>query len=322
MDVNTKDESQSVRYLLGEMTDAEQARFEESFFRDVELSELLADAENDLIDGYVRDELSPRERERFEHHFLVSDRRREKLEVARALLQAKDARAASRVVDIRAPLPWWNALFASLRLPSAALAYSFGAAAVLLLLGGLWLFSEVRQLRKETARLSAERDMQSTQNDQLREQADEKHRQSEELAAQKEQLEQQLAELKNQAGTPEREPRPAPAFLTFILFPGSRGNEAPKKLMIPSGISSVRLQLNLNPGDEYPAYQVNVRTAGGAQVRTWKSLRAGSVKGARVVFVDVPANSLRASEYEVTLSGVAKGKIETLGYYYFSLSRN
>jgi hypothetical protein len=322
MDVNLKDESQSARYLLGELTDAEQARFEERFFHEVELSELLADAENDLIDGYVRDELSPRERKRFEQHFLVSDRRREKLEVAQALLQAGDARVASRVLDRPAARPWWNALFASLRLPSAALSYSFGAAAVLFLLGGLWLFSEVRQLRKETARLSAERNMQSAQNDQLREQADEQRRQGNELAAQKEQLEQQLAELRNQAGDPEREPRPAPALLTFILSAGSRGNDAPKKLIIPSGISSVRLQLNLSLGDEYPAYQVNLQAASGGQVRTWKGLRAAAVNGVRAVFVDVQPNSLGASEYEVTLSGVASGKTETLGYYYFSLPRN
>jgi hypothetical protein len=322
MDVNTKDESQFVRYFLGEMTDAEQARFEESFFQDVELSELLSDAENDLIDGYVRDELSPRERERFQQHFLISDRRREKLEVARALFQEKDARAASRVVDRSAQFPWWRALFASLRLPSTALAYSFGAIAVLFLAGGLWLFSEVRQLRRETARLSSERNMQSAQNDQLLEQANEQRRHSEELAAEKEQLERQLAELRNQPGIAERESRPAPGFLTFILSPVSRGSDTTKKLIIPYGVGSVRLQLNLNPGDDYPAYQVNLQKAGGGQVRTWKSVRGASIKGARVVFVDVQATSLTANEYEVTLSGVANGKTETLGYYYFNLPRN
>jgi len=321
MDVKPKDESQSARYLLGEMTEADQARFEESFFHDVELSELLSDAENDLIDAYVREELSPRERERFERHFLVSERRREKLELARALLQAKDARAAARVVDSRPLLPWWKAMFAALRVPSTALSYSFGAAALLLLVGGLWLFSEVRQLREETARLAAERDKQSAQNDRLREQADERNRQSDELAAQKDQLEQQLAELRNQAGLQQREPRPS-AFLSFILSPVNRGSDGPKKLIIPPGTGAVRLQLNLSPGDDYPAYQVNLQKAGGGQVRTWKKLRAAPAKGMRAVFVDLPVTSLSAGEYEVTLSGVAKGQTETLGYYYFSLPKD
>ena len=322
MDVNFKDESQSARYLLGEMTEAEQARFEERFFHDVELSEMLSEAENDLIDDYVRGELSPRERERFEHHFLVSERRRERVELARALLQAKDARAVDRAVDSRTSLPWWKAMFGPLRVPGTALSYSFGAAALLFVLGGLWLFSEVRQLREETARLAAERDAQSAQNDQLREQADEGKRRSDELAVQKDQLERQLAELQNQAGSPERAPRPELAFMTFILSPISRGGDGPKKLNIPPGTGAIRLQLNLSPGDEYPAYQVNLQKANGEQVRTWKGIRAAAAKGVRAVFVDVQTSSLSVSEYEVTLSGVAKGQIETLGYYYFSLPRD
>lgn len=322
MDVKAKDESQPARYLLGEMTEAEQARFEESFFQDVELSELLSDVENDLIDEYVRDELSTADRRRFERHFLVSESRREKVELGKALLEAENAAAASKAVNNREQLPWWKAIFAAPLVPRTALSYSFGAAALLFLLGGLWLFSEVRQLRSEISRLETDRETRDRQNDQLRDQASEQDRRSGELAAQKEQLEQQLAELRNQAGIPEREPRSALSFLTFVLLPGSRGSDGPKKLIIPSGISSVRLQLNLSPGDEYSAYQVNLQRANGEQVRTWKGLRAASTKGARAVFVDVQAKSLGASEYEVTLSGVANGQTEALGYYYFSLPRN
>ena len=322
MDTNLKDDGQSARYLLGEMTEAEQARFEERFFHDVELSELISDVENDLIDGYVRGELSQRETERFEQHFLISNRRREKLELAQALLQAKNAKAVLPVIDSGGSLPWWKAMVATLRAPSPALSYSFGAAALLLLVGGLWLFSEVRGLRNETARLAAERDRQSAQNDQLREQANDRQRQTDELAAQKGQLESQLEELQTQTGNPERSPRPALSFLSFILSAVSRGSDGPKKLIIPPGTGAVRLQLNLSPGDDYPAYQVNLQKGSGEQVRSWKGLRAAPAKGARAVFVEVQVSSLSSSEYEVTLSGVAKGQIEPLGYYYFSLPRN
>jgi hypothetical protein len=322
MNVKAKDENQPIKYLLGEMTEAEQARFEESFFQDAELSELVSDVENDLIDEYVREELSPSARERFERHFLVSERRRETVELARALLQAENAAAASKVVDSREQLPWWKAIFAAPRVPRTALSYSLGAAALVFLLAGLWLFSEVGQLRNEVSRLEADRETRDRQNDQLREQASEQHRQSDELSAQKEELEQRLTELRQQGGIPERETHSAPALLTFILSPGTRGGDEPKKLSIPPGAPTIRLQLNISPGDEYPAYQVKLQTATGGQVRTWKGLRAASAKGVRAVFVDVPANLLSASEYEVTLSGVAKGQSETLAYYYFSLPRN
>jgi hypothetical protein len=320
MDMNLKDEGQSARYLLGEMTEAEQARFEERFFHDVELSELLSDLENDLIDAYVRGELSQRETERFEQHFLISVRRREKLDLAQALLQAKYAGTSARLVDSRTSVPWWKAMVAQLRAPGPALSYSFGAAALCLLVAGLLLFSEVRNLRNETARLAAERDRQSAQNDQLREQANERQRQSDELATQKDQLERQLEELQTQAGTPS--PRPALSFLSFILSPVSRGRDGPKKLIIPPGTGAVRLQLNLSAGDDYPSYQVSLRKANGEQVRSWKGLRAAPAKSARAVFVEIQADSLSVGEFEVTLSGVAKGQIEPLGYYYFSLPRN
>jgi hypothetical protein len=292
MDLRAKDEKQPAKYLLGEMTEAEQAQFEESFFHDVELSELVSDVENDLVDEYVREELSAGERERFERHFLVSERRREKVEHARALLQAKNANVASHVVVGRASLPWWKAVFESLRVPGTALSYSFGGVALVFLLGGLWLFSEVRQLRKETTRLAAERDMQSSQNEQLQEQVNRQRERSDELATQKEQLEGQLAELNQQPGSAERGPGSAPAFLNFILTPGSRGDDGPKKLIIPTGTRTVRLPLSLSSGDEYPAYQVKLQTASGSQIRNWNGLKATSAKGVRAVFVDVQASQL------------------------------
>ncbi len=320
MDVKPKDENQPAKYLLGEMTEAEQAQFEESFFQDVELSELLSDVENDLIDEYVRRELSTPGRERFERHFLVSERRREKVGLARALLQAENA-VAPQAVSGREKLPWWKAIFAAPLAPRRALLYSFGAAAFVFLLAGLWLFSELRQLRNEVARLEADRGTQDRQNEQLRQRTSEQQRESGELAARKEQLEQQLAELRQQTGVSEREPRSAPALLTFILSPGARGNEGPKKLVISPGTRVVRLQLNLSPGDEYQKYQVTLQSSTGDRIRSWNSLRAGSARGVGVVIIDVPASLLSGSQYEVALSGVAKGQVEPLGYYYFSLLR-
>ncbi len=189
MNVKASNETEAIRYLLGELTEAEQARLEERFFHDSELSELLSETEDDLIDQYVREELSGRERERFERHFLVSERRREKVEFARALLQAEKA-AASEDINSERPLSWWHAMLAALRAPRPALSYSLAAAALLFLLGGLWLFSEMRQLRREVAQMAAERGARERQNDQLREQTREQRQLSDELAAEKETLEQ------------------------------------------------------------------------------------------------------------------------------------
>jgi hypothetical protein len=319
MDVKAIDEKQAVRYLLGELTEAEQVRLEELFFHDSELSELLSEAEDDLVDQYVRQELSGRERKRFEDHFLISERRREKVGFAKALLQAETAKTAPEAAHTEKPLSRWQVILAALRPLRPALSYSLAAAALLFLLGGLWLFSEIRQLRREVARMEAEREGRERQNDQLREQDREQRRRSDELAAQNEKLEQELALLKQRADIPDTEPRVAPSLPAFILSPGYRGSEGPKNLVLPPLAQTFRLQLNLNADDRYPSYRVRLQTASGELVRSWNQLSASSRRGPRVVLLTVPARLLSAGKYELTLSGVAgPDRTDDLGYYYFN----
>jgi hypothetical protein len=330
MNVRDIREHQAKEYLLGELTEAEQARLEERFFQDAELSELLTEIEDDLIDQYVRKELSPRERERFETHFLISERRREKTEFARSWLEAEKLRgekAAVAVEDARTerPASRWKSVLAALSAPRPALAYSLGAFALLFLLFGLWQWSEMGQLRKQMAEIEAERQLNAQQQEQLRRQADDERQRSDELEAQKQRLEQELAQVKPQAdnsntATPNTDQQSAP--LAFILSPSVRASEAPRELVIPRSAQSVRLQLNIDPGDRYPAYQARLQTASGTEVRSWSRLSVVSIAGRLAIFITVPAKSLSDGQYELTLSGIAgPDRKEDLGYYYFNLRK-
>jgi hypothetical protein len=327
MNVRDSREHQAIQYLLGELTEAEQARLEERYFQDAELSELLSEIEDDLIDQYVREELSPRERERFEHHFLISERRREKVAFAKSWLEAEKQSTTSKVAQTGKPVPWWKSMLASLSAPRPALAYSLGAFALLFLLFGLWQWSEMGHLRKQIAAIEAERDLRAGQEDQLRQQAEDERKRSDDLAAENEKLAQELAELKSKADdsttdTPNTEQPPAPALLSFILSPGARGSEAPRDVVVPRSTQSVRLQLNIDPADRYSAYQARLQTASGTAVRSWNSLSAVSTAGRLAVFITVPAKSLSDGQYELTLSGVAApDRKEDLGYYYFNLRK-
>src|SRR2546430_17616810 len=69
------DEAVLRHYLLGKLSEDEQSGVEERLFATEEYGEQLSLAEDDLIDSYVRGELSGRESERFEAHFLSSPRR-------------------------------------------------------------------------------------------------------------------------------------------------------------------------------------------------------------------------------------------------------
>ena len=170
--------------------------------------------------------------------------------------------------------------------------------------------------------MEAERETRERQNDQLREQGIAQGQRSDELAAQREKLEQELALLKQQGKLPDNETRTAPTPLAFILSPSFRGSEGPKNLVLPRGAQAVRLQLNLNSGDAYRAYQVRLQTSSGKLIRSWNQVKAGSAR--RAVFITAPADLLSTGvQYELTLSGVAgPNHLDDLGYYYFNIQKN
>ena len=55
-----------MRYLLGDLSEDEKTRMEEAFFADNARFEELELAEEELIDAYVRDNLSLKERRQFQ----------------------------------------------------------------------------------------------------------------------------------------------------------------------------------------------------------------------------------------------------------------
>lgn len=75
------------RYLLHDVTPKEQEQIERRYFGDPEYLALIEAAEGDLIDAYVRRELSRKQRQQFEDNFLSTRARREKLKMAEALHQ-------------------------------------------------------------------------------------------------------------------------------------------------------------------------------------------------------------------------------------------
>jgi len=82
---NTNEQENIRRYLLGRVPIQDLPALEERFFLDSELYEELSIVEDELIDEYLRGELAPSDRERFESHFLAAPERHEKVRFARAL---------------------------------------------------------------------------------------------------------------------------------------------------------------------------------------------------------------------------------------------
>src|ERR1043166_4460132 len=90
---------QLTRYLLGEMSEAEQTQIEVRYFADPQLLAELCAWRNRLIDDYVCGGLSPSMRQRFETGIEKSWAMNERIRFAETLqetIEARDARAASR----------------------------------------------------------------------------------------------------------------------------------------------------------------------------------------------------------------------------------
>jgi hypothetical protein len=97
------------RYLLGEVSDDERSEIEQGYFADDAFFDQLADAQNDLVDSYVRGALPPDDRKRFEERFLTSGSGIARVEFARALQQKIAARSGRKTVSVG-----WLAVAASL----------------------------------------------------------------------------------------------------------------------------------------------------------------------------------------------------------------
>jgi hypothetical protein len=87
------------RYLLGQMSEAEESRVERAYLGSDDALEALLARQDELIEEYLAGELEPGERDRFERLFLASPQRLERLVFLRAL----EDRAAPRLRLVPAP---------------------------------------------------------------------------------------------------------------------------------------------------------------------------------------------------------------------------
>jgi hypothetical protein len=104
-----------VRYLLGTADRDDEERFDELSVTDAAFAERLRAIEHDLADAYVRGELSPSDRARWEARYLASPHGRDDLALAEALA-ARDETPAPR----RSWIPWGFAAAAMLFVTAVA----------------------------------------------------------------------------------------------------------------------------------------------------------------------------------------------------------
>jgi Flp pilus assembly protein TadG len=314
----------TIAYLLETLSDEERSRIEERYFSDDAEFEELEIAEDELIDSYVRGELSSTESQQFEKRMSQSPRLVQRVEFARmwAKKMAAPAREVSGVgvTDRKRDgeeAGWWKNLFGfsgEARAPRLAVAFTV----LLLLLGGAALLVGWLKLREESRQLAS----QQAALDQRQKELD---RQAADLKAQAEQLARQgIAQPSPiEAVSPPKPEEPAgPAILTLALSPGATRGDSGRSIRISPTTSQVAFNLDVRDTD-YSSYQATVLTVDRTPVSSSGPLRLRrSLSGATLSF-SVPAKRLAPGDYIVNVDGTTSTgtKMSGIHYYRFRVTR-
>src|SRR5215813_3678843 len=155
------------RYLLGELSAADQIALEDEYFIDQANYDQLCKTEDELIDRYARGSLSTADRERFERCYLTNPRRRRHVKFAKALTRVIDGEQTARSTaqprsdrhQIESPdtdVSWRSRLVALSRGLRSALGLALISVALLIAFGGTWFAIETSRLRAQIAEAERE----------------------------------------------------------------------------------------------------------------------------------------------------------------------
>jgi hypothetical protein len=186
-------------------------------------------------------------------------------------------------------------------------------------------------LRSQLNQLQAQRSSQQNNQQTLEQQVESERRRNDELSAQLNQEKQQRAQSDeslrqlSESVKQQQQPNEAPRSIiaSLALLPGiSRGATTQPKLILPPNASVARLQIGIEPEEDYQSFGVELRTANGRPVWMRDALTARSSRGGRSVRLTLPASALLPGEYELRLKGVPKsGPPEDVAFYYFEVMK-
>jgi len=290
------DEAFLVKYLLGDLSPDQEIQVEDRAFADAEYLTALETAEADLIDSYVRAELSPTERRRFESRFLVSPQRRRKVAFARDL--AKVVAEVKASTPTLAPVSGWDAFVRLIRGWSPAFQFAMALAALVFVVGAVWLAIDNMAMRSQIANENRAPEIPK------------------------------IAPVPTQPDEPKAPPEnpkttPISAIATLILRPQTREPGSPQQLILNTSTQMARIEIQLEAPDDYPSFRADLRTARGDEVLVRGNLRrVGTAAGGFSVSFEVPPSALDSVNYELALQGIRPGESpQDIGFYYFAVKK-
>lgn len=321
------DKQQAFKYLLGDLTESERDSVEERFFIDEDFSYFIDEAEIDLIDEFVRGELSETEAQMFSRNFLVSERRREKTRAAQIL--QKELFAEKIEENSLSTVAQKPSFFASLTGFFRAPQIAFAAFAILLLLFGGLIFLKNQRLTEvaqtNEINLPSTQNVQPTPNKQSSETNDFSQETDTNL---KPVLALNKSRNTNQTKTNEKSAnqqklksqQTQPTFASLLLLPATRSSNQNPTLNLKANVKMVNLQIVNDREEDFDRFRIEVRNIDGAliTVRDFKNTNYTKKNFA----LQIASEKLASADYQVTLKGADTGAaFQNLNYFYFSIEK-
>jgi hypothetical protein len=309
------DDQVLVRYLLGTLPEEEAERLDGLSIADDAFAWQLNAVENDLVDGYVRGELSGEILARFKKSYLSSPKRLQKLEFAEALssFDAKTASAAAQAVSaMTVPgskpkqessrgLPARRWFSAQHLVPQ----WGFTGGALLLLFAAGYLLLDNVRLRRQTTVAQGSHAAFEQHEQELQRQLNDERAANAVLAK----------ELDNRRESPLNLDHLR--TVSALLLPPTRGAGRVPTVSLTGGTELVVLLLTLE-SDDFPVYRVRLKDTATNQI-VWLSANLEAAPGGsnNIVSVSFPAHLLKQKNYVLELSGVSskEGRAELIGGY-------
>jgi hypothetical protein len=287
------------RFLLGQLPPEEQGRIEELAFGDCDTFAFLESVEDDLIDEFIRGDLSVDEKQRFERHFLSLPGRRKNLKISRVLQLHFDA-AGDQKFSLS---NWFNAKPLWVRL-----SLTVTATAVLATIGVLIVVRVKEAMQPAPIQAGPDRPgavptPEFKVSPALEPTASPVH-----------------VENKPKIVTPDKQKKPV-AYALLVPSALVRGDGV-RQLKLPEA-SSMTLELALITPTDFATYEAVLENEAGTTLQPWSGLKSARLTSGKALQIEVPVARLKPQEfYRIVVSGVtSKGKTEVIAQYPFEVSK-
>jgi hypothetical protein len=314
----TNHDNRAARFLLGKLGEEENAGIEKSYFGDQNLFQEILIAENDLIDAYVMNALSPEDKTRFENRFLLNPQQRRRIEFAKTLVEYASSQPLFEE-EIKSPADKRSWISAIRRLFSnkPMLSLSFATAALMLFAAALWFVLDKPNPKSvKPVEVAENKTSQPTAAPDFTKKNSDENIEPKIVAKPSPQKSVQTPTAKQ-----EQPQKQAPSVIySLILSPGlTRDAGTSPRFAIPARTDFVKMRLKFEQSG-FLVYHAVLETVEGRQI--WSSNKLKARNDAKSLEVTIPAKLLKKADYILSLKGVTKdGVSEPVEDYTFTITR-